>query len=392
MRERVLILAHQYLPSDPRIRRELDALADADVAADVVCLRRPGQPRRGAYRTSRLFRLPVRRHRGAGLATYVLEYAAFWLLAFLTATRLHLRHRYRTVVTHTLPDPLVFAALVPRLLGARLVIDMHEYTPELFQTRHRLSADHWLIRLVTRLEAASCRFADVVVTVHEPGAALLEGRGVPRSKMAIIPNTAPDVGGLERAEGDEPAERGDGMPLTLVYHGLLANQYDLRTALGAMAALASRGVAARLRIVGEGPDAAALRALADELGLGPDRVAFEPQVPPEQIPGILAAADAGLVPMNDVVYTHLTLPMKLLECASAGLPAITTPSRTIRYYFPEGTVLYVPFGDPAAMADAIERLASDPGLRDQLRRRAREAIRPLRWEVVGREYAELLAP
>jgi glycosyltransferase involved in cell wall biosynthesis len=384
MRDRVLILAHQYLPSDPRIRRELDALADAGVAADVVCLRRPGQPRRGEYRSHRLYRLPVRRHRGAGLATYLAEYAAFWILAFFTAARLHLRNRYRTVATHTLPDPLVFAALVPRLLGARVVIDMHEYTPELFQTRHGLQPDHWLIRLVTRLEAASCRFADVVVTVHEPGAALLESRGVSRSKMAIIPNTAPDSGGGERVA----ASRG---PFTLVYHGLLANQYDLRTALGAMARLESRGVPARLRIVGEGPDEPALRALAGELGLGAARVAFEPQVSPESIPAVLAAADAGLVPMKDVVYTHLTLPMKLLECAAEGLPAITTPSRTIRHYFPEGTVLYVPFSDPDALADAIERLASDRSLRDSLRRGARKAIQPLRWEVVGREYAELLA-
>lgn len=389
MPERILIIAHQYLPSDPRIRRELDALADAGLHADVVCLRRPGQPRRGEYRTSRLYRLPVRRHRGAGLLRYVAEYAVFALLAFLAAAILQLRNRYRTVVTHTLPDPLVFAALVPRLAGARVVMDMHEYTPELFQTRHELPASHPLIRFVAMLESISCRFADVVVTVHEPGARLLEGRGVPRSKMVIIPNTAPEVLALARVreEGGGGADR----PFELVYHGLLANQYDLRTALRAMAQLDDRGVRARLRIVGEGPDEPALRRLAVELGLGEERVRFEAQVSPEEIPPILASADAGLVPMNDVVYTHLTLPMKLLECAAAGLPAITTPSRTIRHYFPDDSVLYVPFEDPTALAGAIERLVVDPSLCDRLRQRAREAIRPLRWEVVGREYAELLS-
>ena len=386
MAERVLIIAHQYLPSDPRIRRELDALADAGMAADVVCLRAPGQPRRGEYRTSRLYRLPIRRHRGAGLLTYVAEYLGFALLALGQASWLHLRRRYGTVVTHTLPDPLVFAAIVPRLLGARVVIDMHEYTPELFQTRYGIGARHPLIRLAMRLERWSCAFAHVVVTVHDPGARLLEGRGIPASKLVVIPNTAP--GAVPLPEAERP--RG-GRPFTLLYHGLLSNQYDLATGLRAMKLLGDRGVHARLRIVGEGPDEPELRRLAAELGLGADRVAFEPQVSPEHIPAILSEADAGLVPMNDVVYTHLTLPMKLLECAASGVPAVTTPSETIRHYFGDDSVVYVPFSDPEALAAAIERLARDGALRDTLRARARGVVEPLAWELVGRRYAELLA-
>ena len=178
------------------------------------------------------------------------------------ASWLHLRRRYGTVVTHTLPDPLVFTAIVPRLLGARVIIDMHEYTPELFQTRYGIGARHPLIRLAMRLERWSCAFAHVVVTVHDPGARLLEGRGIPASKLVVIPNTAP--GAVPLPEAERPK---GGRPFTLLYHGLLSNQYDLATGLRAMKLLGDRGVHARLRIVGEGPDEPELRRLAAELGV-----------------------------------------------------------------------------------------------------------------------------
>jgi len=388
MAERVLVIAHQYLPSDPRIRRQLDALADEGVAADVVCLRREGQGFRDRYRTSELHRMPVRRHRGASLAAYLAEYAAFFASAGAYASLLYARHRHSAVVTHTLPDPLVFAALVPRLTGARVVMDMHEFTPELFETRHGLSSSHPLIRVTRWLERASTRFASRVVTVHEPGRELLGGRGVPADKLRVVPNTD-RMRIRDGAEGPDRYAR-EGGPFRLVYHGLLANQYDLATALRAVARLRETGGPdARLRIVGEGPEEGALRALAAELELG-DAVTFEAPVSPDEIPAILESADAGVVPMRDVVYTHLTLPMKLLELAATGVPAITTPSRTIRHYLGEDAVLYVPFGDADALAEAIRRLAGDAELRAGMRRNAAEAVRPLHWGVVGRHFVEVL--
>ena len=386
-----LVVAHQYLPSDPRIRRELDALADAGVSVDALCLRAPGEGFRDEYRGHRLYRLPVRRHRGAGLGVYLLEYAAFLVLAFAATTWLHLLRRYRTVVTHTLPDPLVFAALVPRLLGARVVIDMHEFTPELFRTRYAVAETHPLIRLSALLERASCAFATHVVTVHEPGVELLASRGVSRAKLVVIPNSdemrAPP--GVEGGSARERAADDASRPFTLVYHGLLLNQYDLATGLHALARLDRSERPVLLRIVGEGPDEPELRRLAAGLGLA-DRVRFEPLVSPADIPAILAECDAGLVPLRDVVYTHLMLPMKLLECAAHGLPIITTPSRTVRHYFPDDAVCYVPFGDADALAGAIRRMRDDAAYRRRLRAAAAEAVRPMRWELAGRRYAELL--
>lgn len=389
MRRDVLVIAHQYLPSDPRVGKSIAALDQAGAAVDVLCLRESGQPFRGRMGRARLYRLPVRRHRGAGLLTYIAEYAAFFVLASFAAAWLHVRRRYRVVVTHTLPDPLVFAAAVPRLLGARIVMDMHEFTPELYETRYRLDRRHRLIRAMLALERWSCRFANTVVTVHDPGVDILARTGIPRERIVVVMNSADPSPGRDREREWEREPDGEARrPFTLIYHGTLVNQYDLDTGVRALALLAEQGEHGFvLRVVGEGPGLGGLRELAAELGVE-DRVRFEPPVPLARVPDILARCDAGLVPMLDVRYAHVALPMKVLECMAAGLPVISNPTAVLTHYFDDSSVCMVRFGDAGALAGAMRRVRDDAKYRRELVRNADEALHPIRWEVMARRFAE----
>ena len=51
------------------------------------------------------------------------------------AAFLHLRRRYDVVQAHTIPDTVVFASIVPKLFGARVMLDLHECMPEFFSTK-----------------------------------------------------------------------------------------------------------------------------------------------------------------------------------------------------------------------------------------------------------------
>ena len=382
MKRDVLVIAHQLLPSDPRVGKSIRALNEAGARVDVLCLREPGQTFRDQMGTALLYRLPVQRHRGAGLLTYLVEYASFFALAFVAAAVLHVRRRYRVVVTHTLPDPLVFAGLVPRLLGARVVMDMHEFTPELYETRYGLSRTSPLIRTMLLLERWSCRFADTVVTVHDPGVDILGRTGIARGRIVVVMNSA-----AERFE-TIAAEHAPGQPFTLVYHGTLVNQYDLETVVEAMARMAAEGdTNVRLRVVGEGPGLPALRERVASAGLA-ERVVFEPPMPIGEIPGVLAQCDCGVVPMRDIPYAHVALPMKALECMSAGLPVITNPTAIVRRYFDERAFCPVAFGDVAGMAQAIRRVRDDEAYRAGLVVNACVQMEPIRWPLMATRFVE----
>lgn len=385
----VLVVAHQYLPSDPRVRNSIQALLDAGLSVDAVCLRRPGEPFRGALGRARLFRMPVRRHRGGGLPVYLFEYLAFFLLATLTTCYLFLHHRYRVVITHTLPDPLVFSALLPRLVGRPVFIDLHEFTPELFQTRYGVSERHPLIRATRWLERLSCGFASGVITVHDLGPRILANRGVAPRRTAVVMNT-PELGRWAAKAEEARRSRPPSSPFTLVYHGTIVNQYDLITVVEALALLREdEGPRPVLRVVGEGPGLDALESRVAQLSLE-GQVRFEDPVPMERIPAILGQADAAVAVMGDVPYSDVALPMKLLEAMSLAVPVIATPGAAVRHYFSEDQLCYVPHHDPAAVARAIRRLLDDADYRRSLAESGREAVRPIRGEVMAERLVEFI--
>jgi glycosyltransferase involved in cell wall biosynthesis len=385
----VLVIAHHYVPWHPRVRHQLDGIEAAGLTADVICLRDDGEPARGAYGSARLYRLPIRRHRGARLPVYLAEYLGFFILAALLAAWLSFRRRHAVVVTHNLPDPLVFAAVVPRLLGSRVVVNLHEFTPELVRTRYGLDAGHPLDRIARLLERAACAFAHTVITVHEPGAELLAARGIPRDRLEVVNNTS-EMAPI--AAGARPP-RDPGGSFTLLYHGTYGNEYDLSIALDALARLRDAGDPAfrglKLRIVGDGAQLPALRSQAAALELG-DVVSFEAPVPYDRVPAILMEADAGVVPLRDTPYGELGLPTKVLECIAMRLPVITTPGRATRHHLPADGVWFVPYGDAEAVADAIREIRRDPAGVRRRTERAVAALRPLRKDAVRDRYAEVM--
>src|SRR5690606_36351808 len=125
----------------------------------------------------RVRRLPVRRHRNRGMAVQMLEYLAFFVLAAAVMTARHVRRPYAAVQVHNLPDFLVFCALVPRLLGAAVILDLHALMPEFLASRTGSGMGHPLVRLVAWQERLAFRFADRVVTVTDVWRDTLIGRG-----------------------------------------------------------------------------------------------------------------------------------------------------------------------------------------------------------------------
>jgi glycosyltransferase involved in cell wall biosynthesis len=306
-------------------------------------------------------RLPVWRRRGRGPLLQLLEYLAFLALSAFRAGVLQVRHRYRTVQVHNLPDFLVFAALIPKLGGAKVILDLHDLMPEFYASRFGRPLSSLPVRLITLQERLATRFADRVITVTDLWRRTLEGRGVPAEKLSVLMNLPdPAVYG----EPPPPPAREDDR-FTLVYHGTLAERYGLDLAIRALA-IARRELPVRLIIHGRGDLLDGLRGLAAELGVADDVVFSTDRVPSAELPGLLLRADAGIVPYRRDVFTDGILPTKLMEYAALGIPAIVTRTPAVEAYFDESMVRFVPADDPDALAAAILELGRDPALRAEL--------------------------
>src|SRR3712207_3636984 len=106
--DRVCVIREHYVPQDTRVAREVAALVETGHAVDVLCLRKPGQPRVERQPGMTVYRLPLRHSQGRRGVRYIAEYAAFFLLAAVAVSVLHARRRYRLVQVNSLPDVLVF--------------------------------------------------------------------------------------------------------------------------------------------------------------------------------------------------------------------------------------------------------------------------------------------
>lgn len=135
----------------------------------------------------------------------------------------------------------------------------------------------------------------------------------------------------------------------------------------AAAALAKRPW--KLRIIGDGPERAALEEQAAGLGIEVD---FRGAVAPADMPGQLAGSAIGVAPYPDLggEQQQYFSPLKVYEYLAAGLPVVASAVGQLPQILGElGTL--VPPSDPAALAAAIDTLATDPVLRGKLGWRGR---------------------
>src|SRR5690349_12077558 len=111
----VCMLVHQDYYRDDRVQRYAEALVLAGVQVEVLCLPSLAEPSRALPPGVQVFTIPLRRS-GQRPALYFLEYGAALILFTILLLRRCLRQRYAVIHVHNMPDFLVFAALVPRLL------------------------------------------------------------------------------------------------------------------------------------------------------------------------------------------------------------------------------------------------------------------------------------
>ncbi|MBE6481339.1 MAG: glycosyltransferase family 4 protein [Actinomyces ruminicola] len=116
-----------------------------------------------------------------------------------------------------------------------------------------------------------------------------------------------------------------------------------------------------LRIIGDGPELASLRALAEELGLDVD---FRGALAPQDVPAALAGTAIGVAPYPDLggQDEQYFSPLKVLEYLAAGLPVVASAVGQLPRLL-DGIGVLVPPSDPAALAAALDALAVAPQLR-----------------------------
>ena len=197
--------------------------------------------------------------------------------------------------------------------------------------------ERWLWRLTRHIV---CNSTAIIET--------MAGLGVPRDHMSFIAN------GVETRRfqpGELPFSRREPVVLCVAR---LVDDKDHACLLEAFAKLLGHMPQARLRLVGEGPLEAKIRARIAQAPLA-DRV--------EMLPATTDVAaccrTAGVFALSS---RQEGMPNALLEAMASGLPTVATQVGGIPFLLQKENGLTVPAGDSDSLAEGLLRILRDPGL------------------------------
>lgn len=385
-----MIVYATYPLAETRVQREAEALLKNGYEVDVICLRLPGELPLDCYKGVRIYRekyrFPYLGFNHNGLVAKFFNYFRFFLSAAVRVTRLYTKNKYDVIQVHNLPDYLVFCAVVPKLLGAPIILDLHDLMPEFFAGRFKEQM-HFMAKLINLQEYYSCKFADHVITVSEHWRQALIKRGVPERKCSVVMNVADENIFTNIEDGNNHKPHSD--QLRLIYHGSIHERYGLDLALNAVDQVRNEIPKIHLTLVGQGDFLPNLADMVEKLNLS-QYVTIENLHLAEELPGIILSNDLGIVPYKNDVFTDGLLPTKLMEYAALGMPAIASGTTAIKAYFTDTNVEFFEPGNADDLARVIRYLYNNPRRLLELSQGSQKFNQRYNWSNVGAKYVALV--
>jgi glycosyltransferase involved in cell wall biosynthesis len=273
-------------------------------------------------------------------------------------------------------SPPIFQAIsawaIATIRRCPFVLEIRDLWPE-FPIELGLLRSRILIALARSLERFLYRHSSHIIVNSPAYLEYLARKGVPETKITVIPN------GVE-VSSFQPDDTGDEFrrkfqlqdKFVVMYAGAVgyANDVDclFRTA-------------ARLReephivivIVGDGKELPRLTQEAESRHLA--NLRFVPAQPKQAMSKVLAAADVCVATLRNVPMFKTTYPNKVFDYMVAGRPTVLAIDGVIRDVIEKsGGGLFVPPGDDHSLADAILKLRSSPALRKEMGYKARSYV------------------
>jgi glycosyltransferase involved in cell wall biosynthesis len=377
-KKKITMIAYSDYPTDTRVRREAETLAsETAFQVRVITLKGGKSPRRISMGGVEIIEVNTAKYRGRNQLRYLLSYGNFFIKTLKQCTRLAIKREIGAVHIHNMPDSLVFAALLPKLLGKSITLDIHDTMPETFGSKfgnsNRLA--NWFLKLE---ESFSCRFADRLICVNDIQKDKLVSRGIPPDKITVLMNVPdPKIFYLRKVNQEED-KSSDGF--NLVYHGTIAHRLGVDLILEALHFLREQIPGIRLHLWGRKEEARTIlgaRIKEDHLE---ERVVINEAIPAEQLPEELVKMDLGIIGNRNNAATELMLPVKMMEYMALKIPVVAPRTRAIRHYFGEDLLMYFEPENVESMASAIYTMYADKELRQKKSDKAYEFLQTISWD------------
>lgn len=375
----LLMVENVSLARDHRLRKQAAALLADGYRVSVICRSDPGNDVLEGVRVHQ-YRAPAD---GDSKLGFLREYAYSLAMAGWLTAKTFVTDRFDAVQISGTPDIYFTIAAPLRLFGARLVLDQRDLSPELYEIRYGRRDGAY--RMLCRLERASYRAADHVITVNRSLEAVARRRGgLPASAVSVVGN-GPVLARVRRRYPVRPDVK-HGRRYLCCWLGVMGPQDQVELALRAIADLVrGRGrTDCHFAFVGDGESRATAEQLAESLGVA-DWVSFPGWLAEEEAFAYLASADLGLEPNLEEIVS----PVKAMEYMAFGLPVVAFDLAETRA-LAQDAAAYAEPGDVARFAALVDELLDDEERRTAMGRAGRKRVEDeVAWEHQCPKYLDV---
>lgn len=371
---------------DMRVQNYVNILTDHGYSVDVLCLGKEDYISVCPNGVSaKIHAIQERTKTENGKFDFLSNIFRFSMKAAYVLTSLYKKRQYEFIHVHNVPDFLVFTALIAKLRGAKVVLDIHDILPEFYARKFDMPANSGVVSLLKLAEKVSCRFADHVIIANDCWRDLVARRSASPEKCTAIINF-PDsrlfhAGNRKKWVKNECFK--------IFYHGSYTEHHGLDIALKAMAILKDKIDNFRFILYGKGPYEPVMRDMIADLKLG-GWVSMRAPVPLEEIPLVLREADLGIVPKKDGIFVGEALSTKLFQYTSMGIPSVVSRTPAEMRYFGEDEVKYFHASDPVDLACCIREMYEDDRGRERFGQKALDKSKNYTLEATAKHYMRII--
>jgi glycosyltransferase involved in cell wall biosynthesis len=384
----ICMISQSPYPFDPRVRRQAEKLAGAGFEVDILCLpidKDPAMEKFGERITA--YRILKKNSGQENITKYLWQSFRFFIAAFMKLQTLNRRRKYIMIQVHNMPEVHIFTAVLQKLKGTPLILDIHDLTPELLTSKWDNKLSRLFKPITVLFEKISCSFADHIITVTEGCKEILNRRSAPSEKITLVLNTAnTSIFPFDKERVFRKIDRN----LKLLYHGTVAKRFGVHTVVEAMPAVIKAIPGTTFRVFGkyDADYKVYLEKRIDDLNLQENVILGDARTH-EELYEIIKDSDIEVVPYVSNEYMNLSLSTKAFECAAAGLPVVSTNLKTMKTAFDDTAIMYAEdnFND---FAEKIITLSLNPKLRETMTGNALKALEGISGDVMEERYLKLI--
>jgi glycosyltransferase involved in cell wall biosynthesis len=380
---KVCMVGYTFYEGDNRVLRYAETLAKKGHHVDVVSLRRKNQSNFGRFNGINVYRIQERAIDEKGRLSYLWRICKFLAKSTIFLTKKSIRNRYDLIHIHSVPDFEVFAALIAKFAGSKIILDIHDIVPEFYASKFKTDNKSFIYKALIYIEKISIAFSDHVIISNHIWEKKLVSRSVKPKNCTTIMNY-PDTSIFYKQRKNRTNEK-----FIIVYPGTLNWHQGLDIAIKAFAMISDEVPEAEFHIYGEGPAKDELAILIDEYELNAKVLLKEP-VSITQVAEVMANANLGIIPKRNDRFGGEAFSTKTLEFMSLGVPIIVSRTKIDQYYFNDSIVKFFEPEDETDLANVMLLIMRDKDLRENLAQNAFKFALKNNWKTKQHIYLRLI--